>query len=81
VSHWSVGSNAATRLTTSTFEKLKADPTIGRAEAESKTRTRGLPGKPLASIFRLHSQNGSDSMVFAWSPITASMPFSDLKGV
>jgi CHAT domain-containing protein len=32
VSHWSVDSNAATRLTTSTFESLKADPTIGRAE-------------------------------------------------
>jgi CHAT domain-containing protein len=33
VSHWSVDSNAATRLTTTTFDYLKADPTIGRAEA------------------------------------------------
>jgi CHAT domain-containing protein len=33
VSHWSVDSNAATRLTTSTFDYLKAEPTIGRAEA------------------------------------------------
>jgi CHAT domain-containing protein/Tfp pilus assembly protein PilF len=33
VSHWSVDSNAATRLTTSTFDYLKADPTISRAEA------------------------------------------------
>jgi CHAT domain-containing protein len=33
VSHWSVDSAAATRLTTSTFENLKADPTIGRSEA------------------------------------------------
>lgn len=33
VSHWAVDSTAATRLTTSTFEILKADPTIGRAEA------------------------------------------------
>jgi CHAT domain-containing protein len=33
VSHWSVDSNAATRLTTSTFDYLKTDPTIGRAEA------------------------------------------------
>jgi CHAT domain-containing protein/tetratricopeptide (TPR) repeat protein len=33
VSHWSVDSAAATRLTTTTFENLKADPTIGRAEA------------------------------------------------
>jgi CHAT domain-containing protein len=33
VSHWSVDSNAATRLTTSTFENFKIDPTIGRAEA------------------------------------------------
>jgi CHAT domain-containing protein/tetratricopeptide (TPR) repeat protein len=33
VSHWSVDSAAATRLTTTTFENLKTDPTIGRAEA------------------------------------------------
>jgi CHAT domain-containing protein len=33
VSHWAVDSNAATRLTTSTFENLKSNPTIGRAEA------------------------------------------------
>jgi CHAT domain-containing protein/tetratricopeptide (TPR) repeat protein len=33
VSHWSVDSAAATRLTTTTFENLKTDPAIGRAEA------------------------------------------------
>jgi CHAT domain-containing protein/tetratricopeptide (TPR) repeat protein len=33
VSHWSVDSNAATRLTTSTFALLAADPALGRAEA------------------------------------------------
>lgn len=33
VSHWSVASEAATRLTTSTFTALKADPALGRAEA------------------------------------------------
>jgi CHAT domain-containing protein/tetratricopeptide (TPR) repeat protein len=33
VSHWAVASNAATRLTTSTFDILKADPSLGRAEA------------------------------------------------
>jgi CHAT domain-containing protein len=33
VSHWAVDSNAATRLTTSTFDILKADPSLGRAEA------------------------------------------------
>jgi CHAT domain-containing protein len=33
VSHWAVGSKAATRLTTSTFDNLKTDPSIGRAEA------------------------------------------------
>jgi CHAT domain-containing protein/Tfp pilus assembly protein PilF len=33
VSHWAVDSAAATRLTTSTFEVLKADPRLGRAEA------------------------------------------------
>jgi len=33
VSHWAVASDAATRLTTSTFAILKADPKLGRAEA------------------------------------------------
>jgi len=33
VTHWSVDSNAATRLTTTTFDNLKKEPTIGRAEA------------------------------------------------
>jgi CHAT domain-containing protein/Tfp pilus assembly protein PilF len=33
VSHWAVDSNAATRLTTSTFDLIKADPQLGRAEA------------------------------------------------
>ena len=33
VSHWSVDSEAATRLTTATFELMKSDPTIGRSQA------------------------------------------------
>jgi CHAT domain-containing protein len=33
VSHWAVNSSAATRLTTSTFDSLKANPSLGRAEA------------------------------------------------
>jgi CHAT domain-containing protein len=33
VSHWAVDSEAATRLTTSTFDILAADPSLGRAEA------------------------------------------------
>jgi hypothetical protein len=33
VSHWSVDSEAATRLTTSTFAVMKSDPKLGRAEA------------------------------------------------
>jgi tetratricopeptide (TPR) repeat protein/CHAT domain-containing protein len=33
VSHWAVESNAAMRLTTSTFDILKSDPKLGRAEA------------------------------------------------
>jgi CHAT domain-containing protein len=33
VSHWPVVTTAATRLTTSTFEILKRDPRLGRAEA------------------------------------------------
>jgi len=33
VSHWAVDSEAATRLTTSTFDLLKNEPNLGRAEA------------------------------------------------
>ena len=33
VSHWAVASDAATRLTTSTFDLMKSDAKIGRAEA------------------------------------------------
>jgi CHAT domain-containing protein len=33
VSHWAVASDAATRLTTSAFSLLAADPKLGRAEA------------------------------------------------
>jgi tetratricopeptide (TPR) repeat protein len=36
VSHWSVDSEAATRLTTSTFSIMAADPKLGRAEALRK---------------------------------------------
>lgn len=33
VSHWAVASDAATRLTTSTFDILKSSPGLGRSEA------------------------------------------------
>jgi CHAT domain-containing protein len=33
LSHWSVDSEAATRLTTATFDRLKSDPKLGHAEA------------------------------------------------
>ena len=33
VSHWAVNSNAATLLTTATFDIIKSDPKLGRAEA------------------------------------------------
>jgi CHAT domain-containing protein len=33
VSHWSVDTEAAVRLTTSSFASLEADPELGRAEA------------------------------------------------
>jgi CHAT domain-containing protein len=33
VSHWTVASDAATRLTTLTFDRIKSDPATGRAEA------------------------------------------------
>jgi CHAT domain-containing protein len=33
VSHWDVGSDAATRLMTSTFDIMKSDPQVGKSEA------------------------------------------------
>jgi CHAT domain-containing protein len=33
VSHWTVDSDAVTRLTTSTFDIIKGSPKVGRAEA------------------------------------------------
>ena len=33
VTHWAVASEAATRRTISTFDRLKADPALSRAEA------------------------------------------------
>ena len=33
VTHWAVASEAATRLTTSTFDRLKANPKLSRTEA------------------------------------------------
>ena len=33
VSHWAVDSDAATRLTTATFDMMQSDPKLGRAEA------------------------------------------------
>ena len=47
VSHWQVDSDSAVRLTTSTFDALKKDPAIGRAEA-----THGSQPPTRASIDR-----------------------------
>lgn len=42
VSHWAVDSEAATRLTTSTFDLLKSNPKMGRAEALRQAMLRYL---------------------------------------
>jgi CHAT domain-containing protein/Tfp pilus assembly protein PilF len=49
VSHWAVDSNAATRLTTSTFDLLKSDPQLGRAEALRRAELAylGDPSNPM----------------------------------
>jgi CHAT domain-containing protein len=46
-SHWAVESQAAVRLTTSTFELLKADPKLGRAEALRRAMLAFLSDKSL----------------------------------
>jgi CHAT domain-containing protein/Tfp pilus assembly protein PilF len=49
VSHWPVASEAATRLSTSTFDTLKADPTLGRAEALRRAMLAYLSDKSSAA--------------------------------
>jgi CHAT domain-containing protein len=46
VSHWLLESNAAMRLTTSTFDILKSDPKLGRAEALRHARLHERHHKP-----------------------------------
>ena len=38
VSHWSVASDAAVKLTTTMFDEMRDDPGIGRAEALRRAR-------------------------------------------
>ena len=58
VSHWAVDSEAATRLTTSTFDRLKSDPKIGRAEALRQAML-GYLGDHLVAEKRLSGVLGS----------------------
>ncbi len=53
VSHWPVYSDAATRLTTATFDALAADPGIGRAEALRRAML-GVLDDPAATPEMLH---------------------------
>lgn len=45
VSHWDVGSDAATRLMTSTFDVMKSDPKLGKAEALRQAMLKYLDDK------------------------------------
>ncbi len=45
VSHWAVDSSAATKLTTSTFDIIAKDPTLGRAEALRRAMLAYIDGK------------------------------------
>jgi CHAT domain-containing protein len=56
VSHWAVNSEATVRLITKTFEELKADPKIGRAEALHR------------SILALIEQGAGYSHPAIWAP-------------
>jgi CHAT domain-containing protein len=58
VSHWAVASDAATRLTTSAFAILKAEPSLGRAEAMRR-----------AMLNYLNDQSSSENAYPAvWAP-------------
>jgi CHAT domain-containing protein/tetratricopeptide (TPR) repeat protein len=51
VSHWAVDSDAATRLTTATFDILRKDPNLGRAEALRRAMLNDMndPSDPLSA--------------------------------
>jgi CHAT domain-containing protein len=44
--HWSVESDSATRLTTKTFDIIKSDPKLGRAEALRRAMLDYLNDRP-----------------------------------
>ena len=60
VSHWTVESDAATRLTISTFDILTKDPTIGRAEALRRAMLAYLNDPP-------HEENANPAY---WGPFS-----------
>jgi CHAT domain-containing protein len=60
VSHWTVESDAATRLTISTFEILSKDPAIGRAEALRRAMLAYLSAPP-------HEENANPAF---WGPFS-----------
>ena len=51
VSHWPVESHAATKLTTTMFEKIKKNPAIGRAEALRQSMLQLASSKDYAHPF------------------------------
>ncbi len=55
-SHWYVSSDAAVAITTQTFEELKTNPTIGRAEALRR------------SMLALMVKGGPDAHPANWAP-------------
>jgi CHAT domain-containing protein len=59
VTHWAVDSGAAMRLTTSTFELLKRDPQLGRAEALRQAMLAYLNG---------NSAQPGDAYPAVWGP-------------
>jgi CHAT domain-containing protein len=56
VSHWAVNSEATVQLITKAFDELKADRTIGRAEALRR------------SMLALLEKRGSDAHPANWAP-------------
>ena len=60
VSHWAVESEAATLLTTSTFDFLTEDPAIGRAEALRRAMLAYLSAPP-------HEENANPAY---WGPFS-----------
>ena len=84
VSHWAVDSAAATRLTTLTFDALKNEPKLGRAEAlrraklayldDANSPMNAYPAFWAPSLWLVKDRRGSSHRSVNGTPLTGVPP-------